>query len=448
MGEGSMKNLDRSALIIIFSALFPLLSGACSALDVQVGEEQHPAGAVLLVVDGLGASYVYPERSPYALDGTPLGRCVLFNLTGGGARVMYIRARVPETIKSHSIIVTGSPDAVPELLGRTMFDIARENGYLTLAVLQHGDFREMLIRQDGALYIGNSSVRNMKATLRAGRNLPQDLQRTLERWRNASSNYTAGSGTDAYIGCDRWGIDAACDLIEGLCNRSFLLIINVGAVDAAGQNLGEKGYLETVQALDAPLGRLEDVCKRRNVILIITADHGMAFSDVKDKGGHSAAKYSGRLESLRIPLVVFGPGVDELSLGGIWFEENIAPTILDLLGLPEELSFAKPLPLKDGYELRVTNASGEVFLYRGSQLLANASGDDMYVFKGLKRGLYTLVYGHRSMNVCINGDCIADLSGASGKPFANTLRIILGVIIILAINIAGVALIIRILKRG
>jgi 2,3-bisphosphoglycerate-independent phosphoglycerate mutase len=306
----------------------------------------------------------------------------------------------------------------------------------------------MLVRQDGALYVGNNTVRDVKATLNSRKNLPQDLRRTLERWCNVSANYTAGSGTDAYIGCDRWGIDAACDLVENLGNRSFLLIVNVGAVDAAGQNLGETGCLETVQALDVPLGRLEEICRRRGVVLIITADHGMSFSDENDKGGHSAAKYSGRLESLRIPLVVFGPGVDEIALGGIWFEEDIAPTILDLLDLPGNLSPAKPLPLKDSYELRVTKASGEVALYRGAVLLANASGDDEYLFRGLKRGLYTLAYGSQSLNVCINGDCIADLSDTSGKPFSANLRIILGVIIILAINIAGIALIIRILKKG
>jgi 2,3-bisphosphoglycerate-independent phosphoglycerate mutase len=123
-----MKDHDKSMMILLFLVLLLISSGACRALDIQVGEEQHPTGAVLLIVDGLGASYVYPERSPYALNGMPLDNAVLFNLTGGGARVLDIRARVPETLKSHSILVTGSPDAVPESLGKTIFDIAREKG--------------------------------------------------------------------------------------------------------------------------------------------------------------------------------------------------------------------------------------------------------------------------------------------------------------------------------
>ncbi len=39
-----------------------------------VSEGKPPHSAVILVVDGLGASYVYPEHSAYALDGSPLRR--------------------------------------------------------------------------------------------------------------------------------------------------------------------------------------------------------------------------------------------------------------------------------------------------------------------------------------------------------------------------------------
>ncbi len=421
-----------------------LLSGTCSALEVHVGTEPHPNSAVILVVDGLGASYVYPERSAYALDGSPLGTNVLFNLTGVGARVLDIRSRVPETLKSHSILVTGSAQAEPESLGRTIFDVARENGYLSLAILQHGDFHEMLIRQDGVLYFGSNSIYGAKASLSARKALPQDLRETMEKWRDAFPNYTAGRGPDVYVGYNRWGLDAASDLVQSLGNRSFILLVNVGAVDSAGQNLGQNGYLETVQALDAPIGRLIDVCRKKNVILVVTADHGMSFPDEKGKGGHSAAKYSDRLESLRIPLMVMGPGVDEINLGGIWFEEEIAPTVLDLLDLSQNMSSAKPLPLKGCYDLRVIHAPGKVSLYRGETLVANASGDDEYTFKGLQRGLYRLACGGRSLNVCINGDYLVDLSSPSA---GSDMKKILGIIMILAINLAGILVIIRIIRK-
>ena len=75
---------------------------------MQVGPVAQPSGAVILVVDGLGASYVYPEHRAYALDGSPVDGAVLFNLTGGGARAVDVQVPVPETTKSHSVLITGN----------------------------------------------------------------------------------------------------------------------------------------------------------------------------------------------------------------------------------------------------------------------------------------------------------------------------------------------------
>ncbi|MGA9098816.1 MAG: alkaline phosphatase family protein [Methanotrichaceae archaeon] len=436
-------------ILALFILLLLLSTG--SALDVQVSEELHPVGAILLVVDGLGASYVYPERScsPYAMDGMPLGKTILFNLTGDGARVLDMRARVPETLKSHSILVTGSTQADSESLGKTIFDVSHENGYLSLAILQHADFQEMLIRQDGVLYFANNSIYNAKASLSAGKNLPADLRTVLERWRDAFPGYDVGHGKETYIGYNRWGLEAASDLVDKLGNRSFILMINVAAVDSGGQNLGQKDYLEIVKGLDAPLGKLIETCRRHNVLLLVTADHGMSFPDEKGKGGHSASKFSDRLESLRMPLAIFGPGVDEIHLGGIWFEEDIAPTILDLLGLPWNISSSKPLPIKDSYDLHVTNASGEVSLYKDGKPIANASGDNNYIFKGLKRGLYTVSCGNNSLNICLNGEYSVNLAAsASGNDSGNDTRKIIGIILIIAINTIGIIVIWRIIKKG
>jgi len=436
-------------ILALFILLLLLSTG--SALDVQVSEEQYPAGAVLLVVDGLGASYVYPERScnPYATDGMPLGKTTLFNLTGDGARVLDMRARVPETLKSHSILVTGSTQADSNSLGKTIFDVGHENGYLCLAILQHADFKEMLIRQDGVLYFANNSIYNANASLSTGKNLPADLRTALEKWRDAFPGYDVGHGTETYIGYNRWGLEAASDLVDNLGNRPFILIINVGAVDAAGQNLGQKGYLEIVKGLDAPLGKLIETCRKHNVLLFITSDHGMSFPDEKGKGGHSSAKFSDRLESLRTPLAVFGPDVDEIHLGGIWFEEDIAPTLLDLLGLPWNISSSKPLPIKDNYDLLVTNASGGVSLYKDGKLLASASGDDNYLFKGLQRGIYTVSCGNNSQSICMNGECSINLAASTrGNNGGNNIRIIIGIILIIIVNTIGIIVIWRFIRKG
>jgi hypothetical protein len=42
-----------------------------------------------------------------------------------------------------------------------------------------------------------------------------------------------------------------------------------------------------------------------------------------------------------------GPGIDDLSLGGVWSQADIAPTLLQIMGLPQNLSQAdgKVMPL-------------------------------------------------------------------------------------------------------
>jgi len=69
-------------------------------VDVNNSQEGLPAGAVILAIDGLGASYFYPEYQAYSLDGAPTGKALVFNLTGEGSRVLDVRVPVPETLKS------------------------------------------------------------------------------------------------------------------------------------------------------------------------------------------------------------------------------------------------------------------------------------------------------------------------------------------------------------
>ena len=217
-------------------------------------------------------------------------------------------------------------------------------------------------------------------------------------------------------------------------------------MDSAGQNLGANGYLQTVQALDLPLGRLKEACRKNNVLLVITADHGMVFPDAKGKGGHSAEKYSAKLEALRVPLVFVGPGVEELNLGGRWSEMDIAPTVLGLLNISLNLTAeGNPLPIREGYNLRVAGAPAGVELWRGDVKVANGASGGDYSFRGLERGIYTLKAGGKSWEVLVKGDQTMDLAGKTA--FSSDMKKMIGIILILAINLAGIALIIRIWKR-
>jgi len=411
-----------------------------------VGEHAGPAGAVLLVVDGLGASYVYPEYRAYALDGSPLEGAVLFNLTGGGARVLDVRVPVPETTKSHSVLITGDAGTNPDRLGPTIFDAARSRGLLTLAILERGDAMPVLQEMDAVLYLGDNALHGAEPIpgLRAGA-LP-GLSAVMQGWRDAFSAYTAREGVAGYAGYNAWALDCASDLVRHLAGQRFLLMVNVGAVDSAGHNLGPDGYRQVVSALDAPLGRLEQACQQNNVLLAVTADHGMVFPGAEGQGGHSAERYSGRPEALRVPLVFLGPGIEELNLAGRWSETDIAPTMLALLNISSGSDLpGDPLPIRQGYELRVTGAPAGLVLLRGGERLAVCPGGDCS-FQGLSRGLYSLKAGGMERQVAVNGDVALDLGGKAALPAG--VKKILGMILILAINLVGMAAIVRIWKRG
>lgn len=435
--------MNRRTLFLLLSTLLTL--GAALAADIQVGPQDEPDGAVVLVVDGLGSSYVYPEQHAYALDGSLLPGAVLFNLTGGGARAVDVRVPVPETTKSHSVLITGNAETNPDRLGPTAFDAARKNGYLCLAVLERGDSMPVLQEMDAVLYLGDNAMHGSEPTTGFRAGAPEGLFLLLQKWRDRFAAYSRPEGVAGYVGYDAWAMDAAADMVKNLSDKHFLMLVNVGAVDSAGHNLGADGYLEVVCGLDGPLGHLAEACKENNVLLVVTADHGMVFPDEKGKGGHSAEKYSGRLEALRVPLVFFGPGVKELNLGGLWHEMDIAPTVLGILDINGSISSqGRPLPVRDGYSLQVTGAPDGLTLMQGERQLAIASAGECR-FIGLPMGVYTLLAGEKKWTVTVDGDTTADLGEKNARP--ESMKRILGVIFILAINLAGTALIIRIWRK-
>ncbi len=98
-----------------------------------------------------------------------------------------------------------------------------------------------------------------------------------------------------------------------------------------------KSYYRLVTGVDAAIGRIRDVLKRRgldrNTIIVFTADNGFYLGE---RG--LAGKWYAHEESIRVPLIVYDPRwaasergrtVKEMALN-----IDIAPTLLELAGLP------------------------------------------------------------------------------------------------------------------
>ena len=431
-------------LLLLFLLLVFIISDLVRASNMESEPIREPFGLVLLVVDGLGSSYVYPEHRAYALDGSPLESAVLFNLTGRATRVVDVQVPVPETTQSHSVLITGRADVDPGHPGRTVFDAAREDGYLCLGLLQRGDAMPVLQEMDAVLYLDDNSLHGAEPIpgFRAG--AAASLSPILQRWRDRFGRYTGEQGTLAYINYNAWALDAAADLVGNLSVRKFIMLVNAGGVDSAGHELGAEGYRETVAALDEPLGKLAEACRKKHVLLVVTADHGMVFPGQEGKGGHSAEKYAGRLEARRVPLVFLGPGVEELNLGGSWSETDIAPTLLSILNISAGLEGnGKKMPVAESFRLAVRGAPEDLTLWQGEERLAYGAAGQC-IFWGLSRGAYSLRAGEKEWPVTVNGDVAVDL----GKPgLGEGWKRIVGVALILVINLLGMAAIVRIWRK-
>jgi hypothetical protein len=67
---------------------------------------------------------------------------------------------------------------------------------------------------------------------------------------------------------------------------------------------------------------------------------------------------------------------------------------------------------------------------------------------GLSRGLYSLKAGVKEWAVLVNGDAAMDLAGKVAPEGDWNWKRIIGIVLILAINLAGIAIIMRIWKKG
>ncbi len=120
--------------------------------------------------------------------------------------------------------------------------------------------------------------------------------------------------------------DAAVSKIQDShCN---FMVVNFPNVDVVGHIENEPAVIRAVQAVDRHAGLLIDEARKENVTVIVTADHGTVEKWLYPDGGVD----TGHTDS-PVPFILLHPD-HTLTLkpqGGL---TDIAPTILDLLGIP------------------------------------------------------------------------------------------------------------------
>lgn len=407
--------------VILFLLTICTLLSVASATIVDVDSPAVTRGAVLLIVDGMGSSYIYPEFTPYALDGSALNRANVSNImliADGGARVLDIRAPQTSTAPGHSVLVTGYSRADTELVGRgwaTIFDVLRVHDYLCLAVMQKGDFKEMRAKQDAILFDASASIRNPSIDMEARPHVPAGLHELMQTWQKRLPNYLDGKeGVERYAAYNGWAIDASNAIIRYMAEnhptQKFLLTVNVGAVDLAGHYLGSERYVKVIEELDRDLYELYQTCIEKDIVLIITADHGMAFPRQGARGGHASDKYADTLEAQRIPLIISGPNV-RVGVVESGKQSDIAPTLLSILDVMDTLPYSDGgvILIKEYANLRVVTGSPmDIVLQKDGVVISSVTSDDV-TFVGLAFGNYTIFAGPHIERIDIQHDTILEI---------------------------------------
>jgi 2,3-bisphosphoglycerate-independent phosphoglycerate mutase len=398
-------------LLIIFSTS---LSPASALTEIEVSPVNTPQGAVVLIVDGLSASFIYPELTPHALDGTTLEKAkleIIPKIGKDSTRVLEFRAPKTFTEGGHSVLFTGNPDADSELLSfkdATIFDILHKENYLCLAVMEKGDFGSICTEQDVILKDENNSVKDMKIVLENhnhssySTDIPEIPEGLLEVFKDAAdetSGYVKSKEIrEKYSGYNRWGIETASAIVKYMAKnrpeQKYLLTVNVGAVDDSGHHRDNYGYIDCIECLDTDLSSLYELCKKNNLGFILTADHGMAFSKDGSRGGHQSDKLSATEEAQLVPLIVYAKDVKSGVVGGKHSQEDFAPTLLGILDIPDRPRFmkGKQIILTDHVNLRVKLPNkGLAELMKGGKPVASQKNDDQFLFLGLEPGsTYTI----------------------------------------------------------
>ncbi len=442
--------------VLVISIIILLFADIASGIsDVTVNDIKRPRGAILFIVDGLGSSYYYPEFTPYGLDGSEISKVQTRNLSFG-TRIIDIKIPQPVTGIAHSIIVTGNSEANEEIVGypdATIYDITREHGFINLAVMEKGDFLNMREEQDIILFAQNNSIDEPLVSIQA-KNPPAGIYELMTDWKMKLPEYLdKKSAVEKYSAYNKWGIDAAnsvaISILENHPSQKFLLTVNIGAIDSGGHNLGDDDYMRLIENLDRDFYPIYETARENDIALFFVADHGMSFAkNNARRGGHISGKYSSMDESLRIPLIIISsnaiPGVMKGEYGG----EDIAPTLLSILDLPNNLQYAdgRAIPVKTYASVFVKADAGyKVSLWDNGQKVSEQSASEL-ILSGLPLNTnYTLrAAGPGGMYeefITLDSDKRFNFNNPHGGL---NMRQMAAIASILAVNIAGLLVIRRI----
>lgn len=387
--------LFRLIFILILTSIIPAASGQTI---IDVGETAPAHNMILLIVDGMGSSYVCPGGTAYTLDGKTIRQAdhpVMREIISQGMLIPNIEVPAPRTGPAHSVIITGYSMAEQEMVeypGSTIYDILDREGFLSIGIMHKGDFFQLRNKQDIILFSESNSITDPSLKILVNGPVPAGIASILESWEQKLPEYlTKIQGLDSYIAYEAWELNATRDIVMFMArahpDTRYILTLNVGAVDSAGHYRGPDGYIGSIEGLFINLEPLSSLARESNTAFIITADHGMAFrSPDSARGGHASDEYYSH-EAIMVPLIIFSPNVEPGTMNQKFQQEDVAPTLLSILDIHDRPKYADgiTIPVKDYANLWVSlDVRSDVNILQGTEIISSGNGDNSYIFTGLK----------------------------------------------------------------
>ncbi len=325
--------------ILILAISLVLISGVCHA----------EKSAVLVIVDGLGSTYVYPGRTPSSTDGSLLAGAHLDFIDNATARY-ELWVPTPETESGNAVIATGYSGASGETVtyyDATIYDALRARGFLSIAIMETGDTVEMVAEPDIVAYERNNSIYNPDLAIAVNSpSVPPGIEDILRRDPPAhlKTGYDPGA---AYRQYDDWSLYKAIDVVnymdKAYPEQGYLLVANVAGTDMAAQERGYDAYRKAIEDLGRGLSLLAGICQSTGTVMVVTADHGMSFKTPDAKGSHASGTASMQNETRLAPLLIFNG--EKSNASGVFGQQCLAPTLLSLMECPDTLSVADGVPV-------------------------------------------------------------------------------------------------------
>jgi arylsulfatase A-like enzyme len=310
----------------------------------------HPVSLILISIDTLRADrvgcYGYARGTSPAID----------SLAARGALFQNVVAECSWTLPSHVTMLSGvppsthganGPQSAPGPETRLLAEILREAGYRTIA-----------LTDGGYLSAANGLARGFEVFIQRRRGLPKilrDAREHLGRLRPDEPYFLFLHTYDVhcpYTPSEPYAsqfasTDAESIETEDRCGDSHFnaMTLSEGQV----RYLSDR-YDASIREADAHLGEffafLDSTGRLDNTVLVVTSDHGEEFWE-HGRIGHKGTLYR---EVLMVPLVVSGPDVRPARVDAQVGLVDLAPTLLDLLGLPipEDVEGSSLVPLMKG----------------------------------------------------------------------------------------------------